>query len=272
MSKNNNFIEKYGPWALVTGASSGIGKEFAHQLAAKGMNVVVVARRQERLEAIVEEIERNYPVQARALPVDLTASDYLDVIIASTADIDIGLLVNNAGAGVPGAFLTRDLEDHTKTVELNVTAPMQLAHKFGRIMAQRGRGGIIFVSSLGTYMGGTPFMSNYIATKGYLLNLGTSLHVEMKPKGVDVLVLSPGPTRTEMVEFDGIDFSGMPMNWMNVSPVVKAGLNGLGRRASVVPGLMNKIMAFAGSRLIPRQQALSMFGWLMSKSMDSSLL
>ncbi|MCH7588273.1 MAG: SDR family NAD(P)-dependent oxidoreductase [Chloroflexi bacterium] len=138
-------------------------------------------------------------------------------------------------------------------------------------MSQRGNGGIIFVSSVGAYVGG-PYNANYIASKAFLLNLGTALHVELKPKGVDVLVLSPGPTRTEMVDAVGVDFSKVPMNWMKAGTVAAAGLRALGHKSMLVPGGINKKMVTMMTRFMPRQMALSMFGSMMSKTMDPSLL
>lgn len=272
MNNQQTFKEKYGPWALVTGASSGIGAELARQLAAKGLNVSVAARRKERLESLVLEMERQHGVQSRAIAVDLTAPDYLDVIKSATNDIEIGLLVNNAGSGVPGAFLKQELAGRTRIVQLNVTAPMQMAHLFGQKMSQRGHGGILFVSSTSAFSG-TPYMANYAGTKAFVLSLGEALHVELKPQGVDVTVLVPGPTRTEMVKAEGTDFSSMPdMMWMNADQVAAAGLNGLGQKRVVVPGGMNKVMRFMMTRVMSRSAASDMFGGMMKKAMDPAIV
>lgn len=269
---NQTFKQKYGSWALVTGASSGIGSELARQLAAKGLNVAVAARRKERLAALVSEIENKYGVQARTIAVDLTASDYLQTIEAETKDIEIGLLINNAGSGVPGAFLKQARNDFARVVQLNVTTPMQLAHVFGQKMSQRERGGIIFVSSTSAFSG-TPYMANYAGTKAYLLSLGEGLHVELKEKGVDVTVLVPGPTRTEMVEMDNVDFAFMPsMMWMDAVDVAAAGIQGLGRKRVVVAGGMNKMMTFMMTRMMSRKSASNMFGGMMKKAMDSTIV
>ncbi len=267
----NEFKTKYGPWALVTGASSGIGKEFARQLAANGINVAVAARRQDRLEELAQELENKHHIQTRAIPVDLTAVNYLDIIQSATADIEIGLLINNAGAGAPGAFLRQSLDNYTRVVQLNVTAPMQLTHIFGEQMIKQGYGGIIFISSIAGYMG-SPYMANYAATKAYLLNLGAALHIELKSKGVDVLVVSPGPTRTEMMEMEGTDFSSIPMNWMEAGAVAAAGLQALGQKSTIIPGGMNKVMSFMATRVMSRQTALTMFGNMMAKGMDPAIL
>ncbi|MFQ5435275.1 MAG: SDR family NAD(P)-dependent oxidoreductase [Anaerolineae bacterium] len=272
MNNQQIFKQKYGPWALVTGASSGIGAELARQLAARGLNVAVAARRKERLASLVNELERKHEVEARAVAVDLTAPDYQDVIESATNDIEIGLLVNNAGSGVPGAFLKQGLDGRTRVVQLNVTTPMQLAHVFGQKMSRRGRGGILFVSSTSAFSG-TPYMANYAGTKAFVLSLGEALHVELKPQGVDVTVLVPGPTRTEMVETEGTDFSSMPdMMWMNADAVAAAGLNGLGQNRVVVPGGMNKMMQFMMTRVLSRSAASNMFGGMMKRAMDPAIV
>ncbi len=268
---NQTFKQKYGPWALITGASSGIGAEFARHLAAKGLNVVIAARRKERLDTLARDIKQKYGVKTRTIAVDLTAPDYLTRIQAETKDLEIGLLVNNAGAGVPGAFLKQSLQSRTKVVHLNVTAPMQLAYHFGQQMAQRGHGGILLVSSISGYMG-TPYMSNYAATKAYLLTLGEGLNVELKPHGIDVTVLVPGATRTEMAEADGTDMSKIPMTWMDAGPVAASALQALGKKTVVVPGAMNKVMAFMMTRLMPRKSASGMFGGMMKKAMDPAIV
>ena len=189
----------------------------------------------------------------------------------ATADLTVGLLVNNAGAAQPGAFLSTDLESRTRSVTLNVMVPMQLAYHFAAKMSQHGRGGIIFTGSMAGYTG-SPYLANYAATKAYLLQFGQALSVELKPKGVDVLVVSPGATRTEMAEMDGFDQSKVPMPWMDADAVAAEGLRQLGRKSAVIPGFMNRMMSFMATRLMPRQTAMSMFGSMMSRAMDPGLL
>lgn len=267
-----NFKQKYGNWAIVTGASSGIGLEFARQLAAEGVNVVLAARRQGRLEALAQELNRKYQVETRVVGIDLTNPNYLDILDTATADLDVGLLVNNAGFAVPGAFLKQPVTDRQRNIQLNINAPMELAYHFGQKMVNRGRGGIIFVSSTAAYTG-SPYLANYAATKAYILQFGKALSVELKSKGVDVLVLSPGATRTEMVDsIEGADMEKAPMPWMNADAVAQVGLRSLGRKSSVIPGFLNKAMMFMMTRLMPTQPALNMFGGIMAKVVDPRLL
>lgn len=269
---NEKFLQSYGPWALVTGASSGIGVEFARQLATAGLNIALVARREARLHALAAELERAHNIQTRTIAVDLSTPTAPDTIQTAVSDLEIGLLVNNAGSGVPGAFLKRDLADRTRVLQLNTTIPMQLVHIFGQQMSQRKRGGILLVSSLSAYMG-TPYMADYAAAKAFLLNLGEAVHVEFKPSNVDVTVLVPGPTRTEMVTMDGTDMSNLPAAmWMDAPAVAKAGIRALGKHRVVVPGLMNKVMTLMMTRIMSRNVASNMFGGMMKEAMDPAIV
>lgn len=261
----SDFKSKYGPWALVTGASSGIGREFSQQLAAKGFNLVLIARRKALLDGLGQELESKYGILAKSVAVDLSESGTIDIIDKATKEIEIGLLVPNAGTETHGAFLKHDLDWEAKLVQLNITTPMALVHHFGQKMAERGRGGIILISSTMGYQA-VPYMANYAATKAYILTLGESLHYELKRNGVDVTVLSPGMTNTAMPANMAVDFSKMPMKAMEVGPVVETALNALGRKPSVIPGVMNNMMAFMGRHVMSRQGVASIFGGMMAKA------
>jgi len=253
----SSFGEKYGPWALVTGASAGIGAEFARQLAARGLNVVLVARRRERLEALAEELQARHRVEARAAAMDLARPDFLGDVQAATAGLEIGLLVNNAGFGWSGAFLDHDLERELEMLAVNCRAALVLAHTFGRPMRDRRRGGIIFVSSVLGYMA-TPYLAHYAATKAYDLSLGEGLWFELRPQGVDVVTLSPGTTKTEFAQVAGAPEIG----GMAVEPVVAAALKNLGRRPSVVAGWRNRALTSVQSQM-PRRWRVALVGRVM---------
>ncbi|MEM7336061.1 MAG: SDR family oxidoreductase [Chloroflexota bacterium] len=265
------FSNKYGPWALVTGASSGIGREYALQLAEQGLNVAVLARRKERLDSLVREIESKHQVKTRIVLVDLTAVDALLTIDEATADIEVGLLVNNAGDGVPGAFLKRDVQEYARTIQLNVTIPMLLSHHFGEKMRRRGQGGILFTASTIAYTG-APYLANYSGAKAYMLNFGMALHQELKASGVDVMVLSPGATRTEMADMEGANLKNAPMPWMNADDVARIGIRNLGRKSAVIPGFLNNVMILMMSKLMPRSLAMKMFGSMMANMMDDEIV
>lgn len=186
----------------------------------------------------------------------------------ATADLEIGLVVNNAGTIHHGDFIENEPEAERRLAQVNMIAPLEIARHFGAGLAQRGHGGILFVASSIAY-GPAPYLANYAASKSYLLTLGESLSYEFKQHGVDVSVLSPGPTRTPMTEGlaeADMDFSKTPFAFQETGPVVRAGLAALGRKASVIPGARNNIMAFAGKYFTPRGMAIRVFGGILKRA------
>lgn len=267
-----NLKHKYGPWAVVTGASSGIGRDFSLQLAQAGLNVVLIARRKELLDALSDEITKHYRVETRVIDADLTSADAFESIDSSTKDLDIGLLVSNAGAGFPGAFLKDTLQSRTSVVQLNVLATVQLAYLFGKKMQQRGGGGMLLVSSVGALLAG-PWLANYTATKAFILSFGESLKIELERDGIDVTVLLPGATRTEMAAKEGADFSHVPgFMWSGADYVARAGLAALGKQAVVIPGTLNKISTFIMTRILPRRLAAIAFGKTIQQAIAKELV
>lgn len=239
MSIDNN---QFGPWAVVTGASSGIGREFARQLAAAGVNLVLVARRLAILQEVGADLGANYGVEHRAVGVDLSEPGSLTSITEATEDLDVGLLVSNAGAGKPGSFLDTDLDLQRRLVRLNTTAHLELTHHFGQLLARRGRGGIVLVSALGA-VHGIPYMANAAATKAYVASLGDGLHVELAKHGVHVTVLHPGLTRTPVLAEFGLEGIRLPIPTMSVERSVAETLHALDRnRARCIPGRLNRLM------------------------------
>lgn len=260
----DDFARKYGPWALVTGASSGIGAEFARQLAARGLSLVLAARRKERLDALAESLTRDHGVEVRVVSIDLARRDFLPAIEAAAQGVEIGLLVNNAGFGAKGRFLDSDLDQQLEMLDVNCRASLVLAHAFGRKMAARHRGGIIFTSSTAAFQG-TPFTSHYAATKGWGLQLAEGLACELRSDGIDVLALCPGATDTEGPRRTGVDPARVPVKMMATTPVVAAALKGLGKKAIVIPGAINRL-AYAAVRLTPRSFAAEAAGRLIRRS------
>lgn len=256
---------KYGPWALITGATSGIGRELARQLASNHIHIVAVGRRHARLDELVTELKAEFGVTVLPVPADLREPMAIRTIVSSTEGLDIGLVILNAGAELTGSFVHTDETAHLQLVQLNAVAPMQLAQYYGRRLAARGRGGLMFVSSLFAYQG-VPYVAHYAATKAYLLSLGEALHVELKPHGVDVLVLSPGLTSTEMTANMPIDFSKLPLIPQQPHQVAMVGLQALGKKATVVSGLLNKMMAWE-NRLLPRATPVSLLGFLIKRAL-----
>jgi short-subunit dehydrogenase len=257
--------EKYGPWALITGATSGIGRELARQLASNHIHIIAVGRRQARLDELATELKARFGVMTLPVQADLRDPEAIQTIISATRQLDIGVVILNAGAELTGSFVHGSETDHLRLAQLNAIAPMQLAHHYGRLLATRGRGGLMFVSSLFAYQG-VPYVAHYAATKAYLLSLGEALHVELKPYGVDVLVLSPGLTNTEMTANMALDFSKLPLIPQQPQQVAAVGLQALGRKATVVSGLLNKVMAWE-NRLLPRATPVSLLGFLIKRAL-----
>jgi uncharacterized protein len=253
--------DQFGPWAVVTGASSGIGREFAHQIADAGINLVLVARRLTALRDLGAALADGYGVDYRAVGVDLSDPGMLTPIIEATNDIDVGLLVSNAGTALPGPFLDSDLQVQRAILRLNTAAHLGLTHHFGERLARRGRGGILLVSALRATHG-VPYMAHSAATKAYVSSLGAGLHVELAKHGVHVTVLQPGPTRTPVMEELGLDPDKMPIPPMAPDVCAREGLRALARnRARCVPGRINRMTA----ALAPPALTRSMMARMLSR-------
>lgn len=255
----STFVEKYGPWALVTGASSGMGVEFARQLAAKGLNLVLVARREDRLRDLAGRLEKDPGIHTRVIAADLSRDDFLPSIQQAIQGLEVGLLVNNAGFANTGDLLDNDLSTETSALHVNCRAPLMLAHELGKRMRERRKGGMIFVSSILAFAG-APEWSNYCATKAYNLILAEGLARELKKDGVDVMALCPGETRT------GFQQVANTREVMAMGPdiVVRHALNKLGKRDTTVVGLINSLIVFS-TRLQPRSLNARIFGWVLSQ-------
>jgi uncharacterized protein len=254
---------RFGPWAVVTGASSGIGQEFARQLAASRLNLVLIARRLPLLEELGRQLSAEFGVQYRAVEVDLSDEGFLGKVEEATRDLDIGLLISNAGAVTFGEFLARERNTLHQDIRLNVMSHLSLAQHYGQKLAKRGRGGVLLVSSTaGTH--GAPFIADYTAAKAYLLILGEALHLEFQKLGLNMTVLLPGPTDTPGVTAAGFDADSMPMKLMSVEQCVAEGLAALNvNRATHIAGRMNRIM----TALIPRSVMRKMMGMMLAKAL-----
>jgi uncharacterized protein len=210
---------RFGPWAVITGASSGIGKEFARQIAASGVHVALVGRREPLLRTVGAECTQASGVQHRIIPLDLSEPDFLPVLADATRDLDVGLVVSNAGTGNPGEFLKLDRQLLQATLRLHTMAHLDIAHHFGAKLAERRRGGLILVGAMGAE-NGVPCMANDGAGKAYVHSLGEALHYEFKPLGVYVTVLAAGVTNTAVLEKFGLDPKTMQMKPMSVEQCV----------------------------------------------------
>jgi short-subunit dehydrogenase len=248
--------ERYGPWALVAGASTGLGETFARKLAAQGFNLVLMARREDALRQLAAELASAHHVEVRMDAGDLGRADLQDDVERLTSGIEVGLLIYNAAHSVRGFFVDEPLDDHLKVVDVNVRGPLILSHRLGRAMAKRGRGGIVLMTSIAGSQGG-PLLTAYAASKAFNLVLAEGLWSELGERGVDVVACRAGATRTPGYASSNPKAS-VPL--MEPGPVVDAALNALGRAPSVVPGFLNKMAAFAFGRLFPRRVSIEIMG------------
>ena len=257
--------KRFGPWALITGASSGIGKEFAQQIAASGINIVLAARREDLLKEVGVEFSKRYGVEHRVVVLDVSRADFIRQLASATDDLDIGLVVSNAGTGNPGEFLKLDRQLLEETLRLNTMSHLDIAHYFGRKLAERRRGGLILVGAMGAE-NGIPCMANDGGAKAYVHSLGEALHYEFKPLGVYVTVLAAGVTNTAVLEKFALDPKTMPMKPMSVEQCVSEGLSGLVKnRSRIVPGRLNRIL----NALVSASLSRKMLADLLSKGIAS---
>jgi short-subunit dehydrogenase len=233
-----SLINKYGKWALITGASSGIGAEFAMQLAALNFNLVLVARRKEKLDQLSAELIAKNNIEALVISIDLSNPNFLESIKQQTNHLDIGLLINNAGFAITGSFLNDKLENQLSLLDVNCKAPLILSHYFGNKMLVKGSGGIINIASTAAFLP-LPYWSNYAASKAYLLSFSEGIWHELKHKGIDVLAVCPGPTQTEFASIAKVNFKGMTAN-----DVVNYALKNIGKKPTVIVGFANQFSTF----------------------------
>ena len=265
-----NFKERYGEYALITGGSSGIGKAIANELARKGLNIILVARRLEELQQTAKEIKKQNNVDVACLSADLLTEAGMQTIKNETEKYKIGLLVPAAGLEVNGAFEKNNLEKELRVIKLNVTVTMELTHHFVQKMVSRKKGGLLLIASLSGHMP-NPYFANYAGTKAYVLNFGASLYGELKPKGIDVTVLSPGLTNTPMVADNGVDWSKTPLQALTPEEVAKTAINALGKKLIAIPGFKNKMMG-AMAKHTPFKMGAIMGKKMMDKAINPSKL
>jgi short-subunit dehydrogenase len=246
--------ERYGPWAVVAGASEGIGAAFATALAGAGLNVALAARRAEPLDALADWLRGSTGAEVRTVTADLGTPAGLAALATATAGLDVGLLVANAAYVPVGPFLDRDADDLQRVIDLNVTAPLRLARHYLPAMAGRGRGGLILMSSLAGQQG-SPGITTYAATKAFGAVLAEGLWAELRGRGVDVLACVAGA-----VETPGLAKAKPRRAPGTVAPsvVVDAALRALGRRPRVVPGALMKVSSALMPRLLTRRAAIAL--------------
>lgn len=250
-----DFVARYGSWALVAGASEGLGAAFARALGQRGMNLVLVARRARELEAFADSLRAELGVQVRTCALDLARRESLEEIERRTALLEIGVAIYNAAYAPVGAFVEASAEELARTIDVNVRAPLFLAHALARPMVARRRGAIVLVASLAGLQG-TPRLATYAASKAFDIVLGESLWGELREHGVHVVTCCAGAIRTP--GYAGSARGKEAPGTLDPEVVVERTLAALGRGPRVVPGWINAIASFFVGRLLPRRLAIAM--------------
>ena len=241
MSTNGSGLrERYGEWALVTGASAGIGLEFARAFARARLSCVLAARREDRLKALGDELSKAHGIQTRVVAVDLAAQDGADKLASAVADLPIGILVNNAGFGYAGRFDKLETDRLRAMVMVNCVAPVVLTSRILPAMVKRGRGAVIIVGSVAGRQP-LPLHAVYSATKVFDQFLGEALWAELQGTGIDALCVEPGPTATEFQAVAGEHVG--PNHGEPAANVVAIALAALGKHPSVISGWFNYVRA-----------------------------
>ncbi len=254
---NTPFRDRYGPWALITGASSGIGAALSDEIAGRGVDVVLTARNAEALETIAGKLRTSHGVETLCVATDLAVPDGMDMLMAAIADTEIGLYVGNAGFGTAGPFIENDADAEMEMIRLNCVGLAALAHPLARSMAGRGKGGIILMSSIVAFQG-VPNQANYAATKAYVQSLAVGLAAELAPHGVDVLSSAPGPVDTGFAARADMRMGGAAA----ARDVARATLNALGKSRTVRPGTQSKLLGY-GLGTLPRALRTRILGQIM---------
>ena len=245
--------ERYGPWALVAGASEGLGAAWAVALAERGMNLVLVARRRILLDTLAEELQRTSGVAVRCYDGDLAVPEFLKALQAACSNLDLGLVVCNATDAPIGEFASTPADGLMRVVDVNVRAPMVLLRAFLPGMVSRGRGGVVLMTSL-TSNQGTPRIAAYAASKAFIRVLAEGLWHELRDRGIDVLACCAGAVRTPgYTQAAGKDAPGT----LSPEEVVGRSLGVLGRRPVTIPGFVNRAASLFMSRLLPKRIAIA---------------
>ena len=257
MKKQEEFRRRYGPWALVAGGSQGIGAELAAELAARGLDLVLVARGREALEARAQALRDARGVRVRTVAADLADPAAADVVQAAAADLEIGLLVLNAAAAYTGLFLRSAAADSLRIVDTNCRTPLAMIHRWVPAMVERRRGGLLIMSSMAGFQG-APLVTVYGASKAFLIGLGEGLADELAPHGVDVLVCVAGATRTPSYLAGKLADRGRTAIETEPEAVARVAVRALGRKPLVIAGAVNRAVHLLLGRLLSRRAAVGL--------------
>ena len=260
MVDKRTFKARYGSWGIVAGASEGIGATYAEELAARDLNLILIARRAELLQSLASKLSERYKIETKIIALDLADPNAAEQIAEETKGLEIGLLVYNAAFSAIGPFLERPLEDHIKEVNTNAFTPLKLVYLIAEKMLARDRGGILLMSSLSAFQG-SAYISTYAATKAFNIVLAEGLWEEWRERGVDVLVCVSGAVKTpNYVASEPEQTGGIGDMTINPEQVVKEAINALGKGPYVIPGRMNRLSSFVIRHLLPRKVAVKFMG------------
>jgi short-subunit dehydrogenase len=265
MANPEEFAACYGSWGIVAGASEGLGAAYAEELASRGLNLVLVARRAELLQSLASELSTKHNIETKIIALDLSVSNAAEQVAENTKDVEIGLLIYNAAFSAIGPFLERSLEDHIKEINTNAFTPLKLIYLFAGQMLTRGRGGIVLMSSLSAFQG-SAYISTYAATKAFNIVLAEGLWEEWRDRGVDVLVCVSGAVKTpNYIASEPEQTGGLGDMTMKPEQVVHEALQVLGKGPYVIPGRMNRISSFVMRHLLPRKAAIKFMGRILKR-------
>jgi len=249
---------KYGEWAIVTGASSGIGLELSKQLADAGFNLIINSRHLAKLKSVEKDLKSKHPIEIKIVDADVSETAGIDKIIQAAQGLNVGLLINSAGYGTSGLFLDTSLHSEINMLRVNCEGVLSLTHYYSQKFKQQKRGGIIFLSSLVAFQG-VPYSANYSATKAYIQSFAEALAIELKPFGIDILAAAPGPVDSGFGQRANMKM-GKALKPSKIGvPILKA----LGRKSNVIPGLLSKILVYS-LRTVPRWAKIRIMQKVMS--------
>lgn len=252
-TRDDQFFHQYGPVALVTGASSGIGKSFAELLARKGLDLVLIARRVQRLDELASSLQKQHGIKVKVSPIDLVETTAAQQVLEITSSADVGLVVSNAGFGFKGEYASGDSKFMSDMLMVNCHVPMLLAQGFVPRLRKRGKGGIVLTSSVEGLIG-CPYSTAYAASKAFVKSLGEGLWGELTPEGIQVLTLCPGATDTEAARLQGIDPATM-QNVMSPDDVARLTLENINNGPTYIPSAHYRA-SFDRLLSMPRAEAL----------------
>ena len=250
---SQSFVSRYGPWAVVAGASEGLGAAFAEALAARGVNLLLLARRAELLMEVKERLGAGKRIEIRTAACDLARPDLAETLGALTRDVDVGLAIYNAAYAPIGNVLDHATDDLLRVIDVNVRGPLLLARTLAPAMVKRGRGGLVLMSSMAGFQG-APRIATYAASKAFNIVLGEGLWRELTPHGVDVIVSCAGAVRTPGYQKTA---KGDAPGTLDAAEVAEQTLNALGHGPTLVPGATNQLARFLLGRLLPRRAAIA---------------